>query len=473
MSNIKKVFGAVRATDTAAAARESTQMFIRGKTQLALLDEGSLPPGHIMTAWEAYQSYGFEILDEAAEYGSAILLDSVGAIEKSLSVRRKELGLSVESVAGAARVNPDDVRQSEIRARDIPVQTLEKMCLALGLDERLLAFDRTAGADHDLAFRLKALQQAEAPDTGLSAGTVLTFAEAASIIRIQSMLQDWLGNYGAVEGFHPSDDYGSSQNPAWHLGYGLASQTRMSFDLEQNPIPSMRDLVEGRLNIPVVQARLHPSIAGATIETRAYNGGEVRGFVLNTIGENENVWVRRATLAHELGHLLYDPGQKLNRLRVDPYTGTQADPESGYHADFVEQRANAFAIAFLAPLDSVREMAPPPITAEAVGNVMQTFGISQTAARYHVSNAHYRQYTLQGQGHNLIPSEDWRIAEDFALDYFPIASTPPQRRGRFAGLVAECHERRLLSSQTAAFYLGCEEQEFLDEAGAIRSLYPI
>ena len=426
-----------------------------------------------MTAWESYQSYGFDILDEALEYGAAILLDSPGAIEKSLSGRREELGLSLESLAGAARVSQDEVRQSEIQARNIPVQTLEKVCFALGLDERLLAFDKTAGADHALAFRLKTLQQADAPDSRISAGTVLSFAEAASVIRVQSMMLDWLGKSGSVWGFQHSDDYGSPQNPAWRIGYQLATQTRERLELEQDPIPSMRDFVESRLNIPVVQAQLHPSIAGATIETRGHNGGEVRGFVLNTIGENSNVLVRRATLAHELGHLLHDPGQDLNQLRVDSYMETQADPEGGVHADFVEQRANAFAIAFLAPLDSVRKMIPIPISADAIREVMQVFGISHTAARYHVSNAHYRQYNVPDQAYGVHPSEDWLTAEDFTLDYFPITSTPPQRRGRFAGLVAECYQRGLLSSQTSAFYLGCTEQDFMGNADAIRSLHPV
>ena len=450
-------------------------MFIRSKTQLGFLDEGEKPPGHVMTAWEAYQSYGFEVLDEAIEYGSAILLNSAGAIEQSLSGRREELGLPIESVAGAAKVTSNDVRQAEKRARDIPVQTLEKICFSLGLDERLLAFHETAGADHNLALRLKTLQQTDTPNVGLSAGTVLAFAEAASVIRVQSMLSDWLGSSSHVSGFRPLADYGSYQNPAWRIGYQLAAQTRERLELEQSPVPSMRHLVESRLNIPVIQARLQPSIAGATIETRGYNGGEVRGFVLNTIGENTNVWVRRATLAHELGHLLYDPGQELNRLRVDSYTGTQADPQGNYHADadFVEQRANAFAIAFLAPLDSVREMALPPITAEAVGTVMQKFGISQTAAHYHVSNANHRQYAISGQSYGVTPAEEWLVAEDFTLDYFPIDSTPPQRRGRFAGMVAECYKRNMLSSQTASLYLHCLEDEFVESADAIKELHPV
>ena len=199
----------------------------------------------------------------------------------------------------------------------------------------------------------------------------------------------------------------------------------------------------------------------------------MRGVVLNTVGENSNVWVRRATLAHELGHILYDPDVALERLRVDSYTGTQGDPEDGFHADFVEQRANAFAIAFLAPLESVRAITPAPINAEAIGEVMQTFGISRTAAQYHVFNAHYRANSMPEWMEQLDPTDEWKIAEDFTLDYFPVGLVPLQRRGRFAGLVAECHQRRMLSSQTAALYLGCDEQDFLDNVDSIRDLHPI
>ena len=475
VNKIARVFGPVTATNAEAAARESAQQFVRSKYEIGPLREGQKPPGHILTAWEAYQSYGIDILDESMEYSGAILLESTGTVERTFLDRRSDLGLSVESVAGAAGVSVDVIRQAEKKALDVPLKELEKVAFVLGLDERLLAFDELGSADRELAFRLKTLQQVDVETFGISAGTVLIFTEAASVIRVQSMLMDWLGQSSAVKAFQPSGDYGSYVNPAWRVGYGLAQQTRARLELDMGntgPIRSMRDLVEKDLGIPVVQARLQPSIAGATITTRGFNGGEVRGFVLNTIGENANVWVRRATLAHELGHILYDPIQELKELRVDSYTGTLANPELP-NGDYVEQRANAFAIAFLAPLESVRNMTPTPIGAEAVGEVMQTFGISHTAARYHVFNAHHRQDQLPNQTELPGPAEEWLTAEDFTLDYFPVRSVPFQRRGRFAGLVAECFQRRLLSSYTAALYLGCSEDEFMENVVAIQQFHPM
>ena len=454
---------------------QSAQQFVRSKYEIGPLSEGKKPPGHILTAWEACQSYGIDILDESMEYGSATLLESIGAVERTFSSRRSDLGLSLQSVAGAAGVSVDVVRQAEERAVDMPLKELEKVAFVLGLDERLLAFDEHGSADRDLAFRLKTLQQADVETSGISAGTVLILTEAASVIRVQSMLMDWLDQSSAVKAFQPSGDYGSYINPAWHVGYRLAQQTRARLELDMgsaSPISSMRDFVEKDLGIPVVQARLQPSIAGATITTRGFTGTEVRGFVLNTIGENSNVWVRRATLAHELGHILYDPSQELMELRVDSYTGTLANAELP-NGDYVEQRANAFAIAFLAPPESVRSMTPTPIAAEAVGEVMQTFGISHTAARYHVFNAHHRQDQLPNQIELPGPAEEWLTAEDFTLDYFPVRSVPFQRRGRFAGLVAECFQRRMLSSYTAALYLGCSEDEFLGNVDDIQQFHPV
>jgi Zn-dependent peptidase ImmA (M78 family) len=107
--------------------------------------------------------------------------------------------------------------------------------------------------------------------------------------------------------------------------------------------------------------------------------------------------VRRATVAHELGHLLFDPVQRLDRVRVDTYQSNEIDPESQLDlasaaTDVVEQRANAFSIALLAPMQAVRDMTPSPLRSGAIERVMSEFGISYTAARHHICNAHYRQF---------------------------------------------------------------------------------
>lgn len=446
--------------------------FVRGKGQLALYREEWNQTGHLLTASEALAAYGREILQEAEEYGSAVILRHPRVIEKTLRSRRHDLGLSCRAVARSSGVSEHQVVQAEDNAAFVSVGDLEKIAFSLGLDERLLAVDEHAGGDPSLAVRLKTMQ-AESPGLALetfSEKTVTIFAEAASIIRVQIRLQRWLNLTPRVEEFATSNDYGSPNNPAWKIGYRLAAVVRGQLGLEDLPIRSMRDLVEGVLGIPVVQARLPAHVAGATVATSVRNGGETRGIVLNTQGSNQNVWVRRATLAHEVAHLLFDSEHHLQKVLVDSYEVGNEDPETGW-ANYIEQRANAFAIAFLAPPEAIRQMISVPVSQEAVGTIMTTFGISHTAARYHIGNALYRNYDVPDEIHGVGPSDDQKALEDYTLDYFQPETTPIQRRGKFAGVVAQAFEGDLISRETAAEYLNCSVDDFLEYKDVIRSLF--
>lgn len=457
-------------------AKQSNRRFVRGKAQIAVYDPTGEPTGHILTAWEAYQAFGLETLAEAVEYGSGIILRNKTAIEDALRSRREGLGLTAPAVARATKLPPDEITRAETDAAGSSIQSLERIACVLGLDESRLAYDSTAGADAELAVRLKTLLSPTALSDGvkLSEATIMLLAEASSIVRIQYKLQNGLRLADATSKFAPTADYGSPNNPAWQIGYRLAGQTRVQLSLGQQPIPSMRELTEETLGIPVIQTELQPGIAGATVAVIDSSGIERRGIVLNIRGQNNNVWVRRATLAHEIGHLLFDPMNELQKVRVDSYDGNNADPEEDSDS-YVEQRANAFAIAFLAPNDSVRRLASPPVSGEAIAQVMSHYGVSLTAALYHVSNVNYRQYETPSSQDvpDTRPTYEWRAAEDFAVDYFPIGETPIQRRGRFAGVVARASEQGLISEHTAAAYLCCEVEDFKQSASALMGLYPI
>ena len=455
------------------AAKLSTRSFVRSEAELGIYDESRNPTGHVLTAWEAFTSFGLDVLEEAVEHGSAILKRTKNATGNALSRRRKGLGLDHRSVGRAAHIPEADVKTAESFPSKVPLRSLERLAFTLGLDERLLAFKVDSGGDAKLAYRLRTLVNEQVRSAGtISRGTALLFAEAASIIRVQRRLQEWLGLQDEGDGFDPHEDYGSPMNPAWQVGYNLAEDARRTLHLGESPIVSMRELVEERLGIPVIQARLPNAIAGATIMTMDENGKEARGVVLNTVGDNENVWIRRATLAHELGHLLYDPDSRLENIRVDSYADSQKDPQT-QAIDFVEQRANAFAIAFLAPNRAVRQLASTPVSEESVSKVVRTFGISHTAARYHIANSHHRQFDIPSRVIDAAPSDEQKAAENFAVDYFPLSDTPEQRRGRFSGLVTVCYERGFISEDTAALYLRCSAQGLKDSLDFLRTLYEV
>lgn len=455
------------------AARRSKRRYVRGEGGLAVYDKARNPTGHVLTAWEAYTAFGLDVLEEAVEYGSAILKITPDSTRVALKRQRESLGFDHKRVARAARVTEAEAKTAETTPSKVSIRKLERIAFALGLDERRIAFAPNPGADDRLSYRLKTLQADRASAAAsISPNTAQIFAEAAGIIRAQLRMQKWLGIQPERDGFAPSADYGSPQAPAWRIGYNLAEQARSDLNLGAAPIASMRELVEERLGIPVIQARLPNAIAGATVMSRDENGEEARGVVLNTDGDNKNVWIRRATLAHELGHLLYDPTERLDNLRVDSYEASRADAQA-YSSDYVEQRANAFAVSFLAPNDAVRQIAPAPVSGESVSRAMRAFGISHTAARSHIYNCHWHSYVVPEGSGDIYPSDEWTGAENFAVDYFPIADVPEHRRGRFAGLTAAAYEAGLLSAHTGALYLSCEIDAFRESAGAVKSLYAV
>ena len=357
-------------------------------------------------------------------------------------------------------------------ADDVSMADIERIAFTLGLDEAQLAFRRGL-AGGAIAGRLKTLQTAS-PGIGLRQLTpksVTTLTEAASVIRTQYQLQESLGLIGGARRFDPVDDYGNTTTPAWKVGYLLAGEARAELGLGDRPLKSMRELAEMVLGIPVVQAELPQRIAGATI---AVSDGELqtqRGIVLNTTGANENPLVQRATLAHEVGHLLFDPDQKLESVRVDSYAGLIANPEQTRPVDYVEQRANAFAISFLAPIDAVLSLLDPPLSEDDVAAIASRFGVSVTAARFHVENAFYRNYPVPTIDSSSIDTSEWSVAEEFL--YFPLEDAPIARWGRFAGLVVAAWKENLISLSTAAAYLNCDDEEFRASAEYIESMHPV
>ena len=393
-------------------------------------------------------------------------------MEPAIRSRIEQLGLTDAAVADESDLALEVVERAGHRSVDNDTGHLERIGFILGLDELRLGYRPTGEADAGLAVRLKTLRPPTAIGAvGLSPTAVLKFAHSASVIRTQHRLQRWLGMEDGIGWFDPTDDYGTSISPAFKVGYELAEHARQRLNLGDSPIASMRDLVEKTLGIPVIQARLPAGIAGATIAVSDDEHGEVRGIVLNTVGANSNVWVRRATLAHELGHLLFDPIQHLEHVRVDTYQANEVDPQVTA-TDYVEQRANAFAIAFLAPRDAVRNLVLTGGRTYSVGEVMATYGISHTAARYHIRNSCYGPYELpNNRSPDAVPSDEQRAAEDSTLDYFPIRTTPDVRRGRFSEVVTSCYDKRYLSDHSAAQYMCCSKSYFQDKIEAIRELY--
>jgi Zn-dependent peptidase ImmA (M78 family)/transcriptional regulator with XRE-family HTH domain len=412
----------------------------------------------VLTAAEALQSFGWEIVLQAAAEGSAPLVKSPQEPSSTLRRRREELGLTVQSVAHRIGVSVGAVDSAETPGTKSAIRTIEALGQALALDERKLGFSPDAGRDTALGVRLR--EMARSGDiAGFTANTVLQLAEAAWVIARQAAMQESIGSESAPRVRLPRHDPNFGY-PAYEIGYRLAKKTRQVLGIEDEaPIESVRQLIEDVFALPLIQQRMNPRFAGATMAN-----GDARGIVVNETGMNENVWVRRMTVSHELGHLLWDPDDHLQRVMVDDYAEIeQSDRDS--RRDAPEIRANAFAVAFLAPPNAVKAIAATgddPI--EIVRQVMTTFGISATAAKHHVRNVSGLD-TLNIR-HEPLPEPDdhWIAMENLTIDYFPIQATPLSRRGKFAWCVAKLFAQGKITLDTAASHLACPISEISPQA---------
>jgi hypothetical protein len=194
--------------------------------------------------------------------------------------------------------------------------------------------------------------------------------------------------------------------------------------------------------------------------------------VLNTAGRNENVYVERSTLAHELCHLLFDPPTELRELRVDAYSALETRPDQ--LTDRVEARANAFAVQLLAPQASALQLYDST-TGDRLAAVLDHYGISFTAGRYQIWNGKKRAGDLNAiSTPRTTPDPAWEGAERYTTTWHPIRELLdyPSRAGRFSAVVLRAADEGLISMDTVAEYLCTTESTVTAAAPSIRSVYP-
>src|SRR5580700_10443247 len=92
-AELEKVFGAESNGDTEEArAKSSHKLFVRSQVQLA--EDNERATGHKISAFEAFRSYGWDVLAKVAEEGSAPLITKPDEPASTLRSRRLALNLT-------------------------------------------------------------------------------------------------------------------------------------------------------------------------------------------------------------------------------------------------------------------------------------------------------------------------------------------------------------------------------------------
>jgi transcriptional regulator with XRE-family HTH domain len=441
--------------------KNSKLLFVRSQDHLAVHD--CQASGRVLTAFETVQYYSDKLMD-ILEYGVASLPCNRDEPAGTIKAARESFGLTIEDIARYAQVSEDVIKDAEDPSTRTSIIDLQKIAHALGLDDATLSINRKSD-DHSFGYRLRTFSA----DESITKHDVIAFAEAAWVAQTQLKLESWLDirrNY-PTHLFEKTSDYGNANYRAWKIGYDLAEKTRRLLNVDQDAV-FLRETCE-ILGIPVIQTTLSKNIAGATISV-----GGIRAIVVANDERHNDVLIRRMTIAHELGHLLWDTEEFLNDVRIDTFDHISSNPQFSNMPDnlerFIEQRANAFAVHFIGKIDPSFELNINDDTTLVI-NAVETFGFSVTSATYHLTNRLGRNVNAQRINDEWLDRGSWDGKESYGIDLFPIADVPTSRRSLFSYRVAKCFQNNLITQDTASSYLKCTSQDFLNNFERIISMF--
>lgn len=260
----------------------------------------------------------------------------------------------------------------------------------------------------------------------------------------------------------------------------LAIDVRSWLTLGEGPIASMVDVIEHRLNVPIVWST--PDEVDANIDG-ASTIDPIPAVLVNLVGGRACWWRTRMTLAHELCHLLFDALPDADHHRMVMFSPHRDGSRAALGRDRsyplpdvlerMERRANAFAAYFLAPDKAIRRLVPhsDATTEQAVTLLCQQFAIGRVTA---VNQLHH-VWSLSKQEH--VRMLDRACAQALPYEH-PDAAVPSGRAPRCATLldwVDDALAHGWIGNVRAYDYLGSElsasragQPPVLSEAAAVR-----
>ncbi|WP_281356420.1 helix-turn-helix domain-containing protein [Acrocarpospora macrocephala] len=259
----------------------------------------------------------------------------------------------------AQRVNLDPTALSKALSGKRDFKSLELALIAEALDVRtqdLLANDPVP--EVTLAARRQ---------TGANPVMESALRQVDEILDLNRLLSD-LGYES------PATDIAGAvgDEPPYVQGERLANWLREKIGLPEEDLPyeifNFAKLLESELGIDIAFIPLEPGLDGLSISC-----GQ---FKLALVNSKSSATRQRFTLAHELGHLVAGDA---SQLRIDENVLGGKSPG--------EQRANAFAAAFLMPERSLRTSVPKGYISEAnVADLLTRYAVSLDALAYRLHN---------------------------------------------------------------------------------------
>ncbi len=329
--------------------------------------------------------------------------ESVSLAERIASARSLS-GLEPAEVARLARVEPARLAAIEGGA-NLSAAELIALADALGVSPVTLLGTERADPRRSAA-RFRAPLGFEM----ISSTDARALARAAEAGRIHAFLWEKLGRPASVVTAARKVTALTARPAPWKQGYVLGEEARLKLAPTEGPITSLQGWLE-EAGVLVLELTLEARDVEAASLAEA---GASPVIILNhSVDRVRYAPARRAILAHELCHLLHDANGDRDLLTLVSRQNDTSD---------VEQRANGFAPAFLAPGRWVGTLSGTPRSISA--SIARRWGLSFEGAAWHAKNLGL----LTGAEARALRDSPRKPAVETGLEQ-PIARTPPEQFG--------------------------------------------
>ncbi len=317
-------------------------------------------------------------------------MDRAAELGKALAQMRGLWGLSIEQCASRAGQSVDTIEAAE--SGDIEAGALDGLARLYALDLDALregtVLPMEASTNATVFLLHGAYTDFDARDLGV-------LGRAMRAARAMTALSAAMGEGEPLRRrlqFTPIAPAGPRSRDAARQGYKLARMVRERLGLGGEPLGDMRALLEENLGIAVLLDDLVSRDLRAASILDAYRAAGAAVLAAHHPDLERNPALARVYLAHELGHLLFDPGEPGSiRLVLDNHS--HSTPGSR-HAALLESRAKGFAAELLIPSAGLEALFGAPLEPESslggaremVGKVRDRFSTPWEIACRHLGN---------------------------------------------------------------------------------------
>jgi Zn-dependent peptidase ImmA (M78 family) len=361
-------------------------------------------------------------------------------IAAAVVAARERLRLTRVEVADAAGLEEDALSTLERGERGVSTADVVRLARALRLEPVALLRGRAVEVLPSSVF----LRRSATPDFDERDAAVL---EAA--LRQGRALRELLRTFHApILAFGTEPIAGPEPEQAAKQGYALARRVRNALDAPIEPLGDLREMLERRFGIAVLVRALHTrDVAAASVRSDA---GATAILNADDKFRAKNPIVDRVHLAHELGHVLFDPSEGGVHVVLDR--------EKDRPNQLAEARARGFAAELLLPSEGLKKLLGPPGKAKRTAADVVQLARRRFATPFEIAVNH-----LQNHGH-ISREAASSLKETAFRPRIPGDSTLPLAGAPSLELVAatrSAYDKGVLTDRDSREILGLTDDEHL------------